>query len=79
MLTCAALYATIVFSAASFLSVPVLNSARYLITIADSVKECHNCITSAGGLQGIKLPIVVTLHFEIEDLGLRSGGRGHKV
>jgi hypothetical protein len=71
------LYATMVFSAASFLSAPVLNSARYLIITVQSVK--YNPITNVKVLLGITLPVVVTLHLEVEDLGLRGCGRGDKV
>lgn len=46
LLTWAALYATMVFSAASFLSAPVLNSARYLIMTTESVKRKHNPIAN---------------------------------
>jgi hypothetical protein len=74
MFTWAALYATMVFSAASFLSAPVLNSARYLIMTTESVKRKHNPKANGSliGIHIIILPVVVTLHLEIEDLGLGS-------
>ncbi|BAS89563.1 Os04g0462550 [Oryza sativa Japonica Group] len=45
---------------------------------------CHHGILSSilplsPGLKFGKVPVVVTLHFEVEDLGLRGSGRGDKV
>ena len=41
--------------------------------------KIHNHVINGEYLLAIILPIVVTLHLEVKDLGLRSGGRGDKV